>query len=335
MLINKPHRLLKLNQSGGMPKSMFMLLFVLFVVGIIGTFKTGNSHAYAVNPTSIKSGVSGDCLDVMHDDHMPGAIVDNYGCNGSDAQNWAVNTTAIKHAGLCLAVKNDSQKASTGIELDSCNSDSPGQVWLTYHGGLYNPNSKLCLSDPGSSSGNQLQLASCSSNSNELWSSPMLTLNCEEATGERAKVACYAEVDFETWNSGSVSHESLLNTYTDGSTYEEWCADFISYVYKQAGYPFTNAYAGWDDNNANNIQNDGFNMEQTDYSPLPGDIGYFNYNGGHVEIVISGGAHPTFIYGNSATTDPTTGNGEMESNTMLNDGSLGQLTYYLSPNSNS
>jgi len=70
----------------------------------------------------------------------------------------------------------------------------------------------------------------------------------------------------------------------------------------------------------------------TGYIPKTGDVAYFNYNGGHVEIVVSGGSKPTFVYGNSATIDPTTGNGEMEANTETSDGSLGQLVYYLSPN---
>ena len=127
-----------------------------------------------------------------------------------------------------------------------------------------------------------------------------------------------------------------MTGYTDGAPYEEWCADFVSYIYKEAGYPFTGGETnGWDENNANKIQFMGFvKHDPANYTPKPGDVGYFNYNGGHVEIVISGGAHPTFIYGNSATIDPTTGNGQMESNTIVQDGSLGHLVYYLSPITN-
>ena len=68
------------------------------------------------------------------------------------------------------------------------------------------------------------------------------------------------------------------------------------------------------------------------YTPRPGDVAYFDYSGGHVEIVVSGGPTPTFVYGDSANIDSSTGNGEMEANTIISDGSMGQVLYYLSPN---
>ena len=318
-----------------MPRGMSFILFAVFVFALVGSFKTATTNAYAVSPYSIKSGVSGDCLDVQNNSDKAGAIVDNYSCNGSGAQNWSVSTISIKHANLCLSVAGDSQKAGARIELNSCNSNSAGQVWLLDHGGLFNPNANLCLNDPNSAINVQLQLGNCAVAPSEQWNSTMLNLNCTSVSGQGAKIACYAESEWEKWQSGTLSHQSLLSSYTDGSTYEEWCADFVSYVYKEAGYPFSSAYSGWDENNANNIANYGFNQRSESYSPSPGDIGYFNYSGGHVEIVISGGMRPTFIYGNSATTDPTTGNGQMEANTILEDGSLGNLIYYLSPTSRS
>lgn len=330
-----PHKLLKLDNSGSLPKSVAFLLFAMFVFALIGSFKSATTHAYAVSPSSIRSGVGGNCLDVQHDNNTPGATIDSYNCNASDAQDWSVDTIAIKHAGLCLAVKSDSQSAGAKVNLNTCNPDSPGQVWLADHGGLFNPNAKLCLVDPNSATGSQLELGACNNQASEQWSSPMLTLNCAAVTGQGARIACYAESQWENWQSGTVSHTTLLNTYTDNAPYEEWCADFVSYIYKQAGYPFSAAYNGWDENNANNVASYGFSQHDTSYSPSPGDIGYFNYSGGHVEIVISGGTHPTFIYGNSATIDPTTGNGNMEANTILQDGSLGNLIYYLSPSSSS
>ncbi len=324
----KPHSLLRLDHKGHMPKGIAFMLFGMFVFGLIGSFRGSTIHAYAVSNLSIKAGVAGNCLDDLNDNNKAGAIVDIYNCNASDAQNWDVNTISIKHAGLCLSVEGNSQKAGAKVDLDNCN-NSPGQVWLIDRSSLYNPNAQLCLTDPGSRTAAQLEMGDCNGKDNTLWSSPMLTLNCSNIRGKGARIACYAESDWETWQASN-NHESLLNTYTDGSAYEEWCADFVSYVYKQAGYPFTSAYDGWDENNANNIQNYGFTVHDTSYVPSPGDIGYFDYSGGHVEIVISGGSQPTFIYGNSATIDPTTGNGEMEANTILQDGSLGNITNYYS-----
>jgi hypothetical protein len=149
-------------------------------------------------------------------------------------------------------------------------------------------------------------------------------------------VACYAIKEWVNWTTEPNNHVNLLANYTGGSafTYEEWCADFVSYVYKQAGYPFTNGnYEGWDEDLAPDVINQGFTQQPSSYVPQPGDVAYFDYPGGHVEIVVVGGKTPTFIYGNSATIDPTTGNGEMAANTITHDPVLGSLQYYMSPNS--
>ena len=331
----KPNRLINLNSNGGIPGGLVFILFGLFVVAVLGSFKSVTTHAYAVSPYSIKSGLSGNCLDVQNSGSEASAIVNNSPCNGLSNQDWSVDTIAIKHHSQCLSVNNNATAIGSKVGLSQCNADSPGQVWLADHGGLYNPNAKLCLIDPNAVIGSSLQLGNCDNKPSEQWSSPMLQLNCSSITAQGPRIACYAESDWEIWQSGTIPHINLLNTYTDNASYEEWCADFVSYVYKQAGYPFTAAYAGWDENNANNIQNYNFNVHSTSYIPSPGDVGYFSYSGGHVEIVISGGKQPSFIYGNSAIIDPTTGNGEMEANTILQDGALGGITNYLSPTSSS
>jgi hypothetical protein len=188
------------------------------------------------------------------------------------------------------------------------------------------------LAIPDAQTKQQLVLASCSyiTQPYEQWTSTT-TPTCKDAT-DGQRVACYAIKEWTTWQSGTPSHEALLNTYTDGAPYEEWCADFVSYVYKEADAPFTNGETdGWDENIASNVQNQGFTLHPAIlYTPQVGDVAYFNYTGGHVEIVISGGSTPTYIYGNSATIDPTTGNGQMEANTISNEGNLGGVSYYLS-----
>jgi len=61
-------------------------------------------------------------------------------------------------------------------------------------------------------------------------------------------VACYAAKEWAAWQAPGSNHNALLNVYADGNGYEEWCADFISYVYKEAGYPFSGGERdGWDE----------------------------------------------------------------------------------------
>jgi hypothetical protein len=325
---------LKLTEQGSIYSGLVAAILVVLVFALLGAFRSISGHASGYSLDNIRSGISDNCLDDYHSKTQLGAIVDAYGCNGTSAQDWSVNTVSIEHQGLCLSVVNNGNTSGSIVDLETCSSQ-PGQVWLSDHGGLYNPNSRLCLSAPGNQAGVQLNMASCNptAQTGQVWTSPLLNLNCTNMATEGAKVACYAEKEWETWQSGQISHQSLLTSYTDGAPYEQWCADFVSYIYKEAGYPFSNGETnGWDENNANNIVNQGFSVNYPgSYVPQLGDIGFFDYNGGHVEIVVSGGMQPTFIYGDSATIDPTTGNGQMEANTITSDGNLGSITYYMSP----
>ena len=331
-MINKSRLKIKSNQLGAAHKLLIVTVAAVMGFALIGSFKSGQGSA-SDNSSQIKSGISGQCLDNYHSNAKAGAEVDGYNCNSTEAQSWTYSNFYLKHEGFCLSVENNSTSTSANVVLNPCSQDNPGQIWLGDDGRIYNPNSKLCLTEPNSSGGKQLVMAACASPvpDTQTWSLP--ALDCQNVDERGEKVACYAAQEWETWQTGSPSHENLLNSYTDGAPYEEWCADFVSYVYNEAGYPFTQGETdGWDESNANLVQNMGFTEHSlANYTPSAGDVGFFDYTGGHVEIVISGGTHPTFIYGNSATIDPSTGNGEMEANTIVKDGSLGSLVNYLSP----
>jgi hypothetical protein len=328
----------KLNQAGLFHHRMLLVMACIAVISVLITSVLSRNHADAAIP-EIKSGISGYCLDVHNDSMSADAVVDSWACNDSPAQNWTVSSGTIRHGNDCLNVQSNGRTASDKIVTDRC-SDAPGQVWLEDKGGFENPNSGLCLAIPAGQTNTQLVISSCNGlyGANESWtptpSQDSTANNSCKSTVEGNQVACYAEKEWTAWQDGATSHETLLNTYTDGAPYEEWCADFVSYVYKEAGYSFTQGEAnGWDESNANNIQNMGFTMHPaTGYIPKPGDVAYFDYNGGHVEIVVSGGKTSTFVYGNSATIDPNTSNGQMMANTTANNGPEGQVIYYLSPN---
>lgn len=313
---------------------------VLILLGIITFVRLSGNHVSADSP-KIVSGIKGYCLDIKKDNDTQGAIIDNWKCDNTSAQVWTYQEANITHEDkFCLSVEKNAVANNSKIDMETCN-NQPGQIWLRQQSSFYNPNSNLCLSALSNNSSLQLVINPCNPSSlSETWQ-PTDTSNIDygvNASCEGVKseiIACNAEKQWSIWHAAGSNHENLLNTYTDGAAYEEWCADFVSYIYKESGYPFTQGETnGWDENNANNIINMGFteHLASSGYIPKTGDIAFFNYNGGHVEIVISGGKKPTFLYGNSGVIDPTTGNGEMASNTIINDGSIGQLVYYLSPN---
>jgi hypothetical protein len=318
--------------------------FIIYLAVIVAAFLTFKIATFNISSSipEIKSGIDGYCLDAHQDSSAVNAVVDSWQCNGTDAQNWIATGSSLVHdKKSCLSVLNNGTTVNDKVVSNPC-SGKPGQVWVAAIDGYENPASTDCLEIPNDQTNEQLILGRCTHLTQplEAWmpatyssqSTSGAFLGCRGSQGD--KIACVAAQQWILWQSGTVSHNTLLNTYSDGNSYEEWCADFVSYVYKQAGYPFENGERdGWDEYYAPYIENQGFTYHSAyDYTPKAGDVAFFDYNGGHVEIVAVGGSKPIFIYGDSGTTDKTTGNGDMADNTITNDGTAGQLIYYLSPN---
>jgi len=285
----------------------------------------------------IRSAIIGDCLGNANNKTNYGSAITFGSCNGSPAQRWTFNQDKIYLNNLdCLAVNNQA------IAVAKC-SHNLNQRWIRNDVGLENLSNHQCLN--ANNHNNSLATASCSNliNVGQAWTptvwqgmplSAVSTPSCDQQViGSR--VACMAERQWLAWESEPSLHKTLLYDYSDGNPQEEWCADFVSYVYKEAGDPFTGGERnGWDQYNANYIRYSGsfsYHLANSGYVPRAGDVAFFDYPGGHVEIVYKGGNHPTFIYGDSGTIDPYTGNGDMAKNNIVNDGSAGRVVYYLSP----
>lgn len=331
----------KIDQSGYILLDIFIFILacavLLAVVKVYETVVVHQSLAIA----EIKSGIPGYCLDLHRSSTANGAEVDTWQCNGTSAQAWVASNSLVKHNNYCLSVQNSGSSAGDKIVSSPCSSN-PNQIWISAIDGFENPSSALCLAVPSNHTDKQLELASCNmlTTQDEAWAQSTWSKNNTSGAStscsgnEGQLVACYAAKQWVIWQNGTANHNTLLSSYSDGNGYEEWCADFVSYVYQEAGYPFTGGERnGWDEYLADNIQNLGFTYHSVaNYTPQAGDVAYFDYSGGHVEIVAVGGSKPIFIYGDSGTTDPTTGNGEMTENTLTSKAGEGQLEYYLSPN---
>jgi len=320
--LKKPHK----EHKGG----LVLIGLILLALVLSWTF-LGTSHA-STESGQIKSGWNGYCLDDYKSKLISGNQVDLWGCNGSSAQDWKVSLTQISREGnLCLTAN-----SKTKITVKTCNQD-PTQVWIKDSTSFINPSSGLCLSAPKGGEDQSLSLDTCNNltSSAKSWSPYIDLLNYQCSGTQGQVVACNAVKEWIKWSNEPNNHLSLLNTYTGGASYEEWCADFVSYVYKESGYPFSNGnYGGWDENNAPDIISQGFTADNNQgYLPKVGDVAFFDYNGGHVEIVVVGGKNPTFVYGNSAVNDPTTGNGDMAVNNITSKANEGSLQYYMTPNS--
>ena len=329
-------KIFNFNMPGISKIRVFTFILVFFLI-----FGFGRSYLNKASADSLRIVAKKDyCIDLLHNSTSENSPVVLWMCDKTSAQSWTENLSTITHDDkYCLSVSEKLLNSKKSMVVQSCN-NSANQVWLNSNGRLYNPNSEQCLTS-SMGDGSQLVVDDCNKKNVLTWNAEDMSgsivprkLNCDSGSKE-FKLSCYAIKEWETWVNGSNNHLSLLTRYTDNATYEQWCADFISFVYKESGYPFKSAFDGWDENTAVNIQKYNFTIHDASsgYIPKPGDVAYFDYNqGGHTEIVVSGGSHPTMIYGNSGRIDPQTGNGDMRANTITLVKDKGSLIYYLSPN---
>jgi beta-glucosidase len=126
-------------------------------------------------PTGAVTGYEGLCLDVAGANTANGTKVDVYTCNGTNAQQWTVETNStIQALGKCLDVTSGGTANGTLVDLYACNGTG-AQVWQPgANGSLVNPQSGACLDDTGYSTtpGTQVQIWSCTGNSNQSWTLP-------------------------------------------------------------------------------------------------------------------------------------------------------------------
>jgi GH25 family lysozyme M1 (1,4-beta-N-acetylmuramidase) len=110
----------------------------------------------------VVSEVPGICLTDQGGSTTAGNPVVASACGGQSGQNWAVQPDGtVQFAGACLDIG-----GSNAVDLATCNGSAAQQWRITATGGgqwLQNPQSGLCLTDPGDSvaDGTQLTAGSC------------------------------------------------------------------------------------------------------------------------------------------------------------------------------
>lgn len=105
----------------------------------------------------------------------------------------------------------------------------------------------------------------------------------------RANVVCLAEQELALWTP-TYDRQNYLK-YTDNAP-EEWCADFVSWIYNQAGYPIS-PLPNWRQAAVVGIKNIGsqdakfhYHDSASNYVPVPGDIAIHLNGESHVNLVV-------------------------------------------------
>jgi beta-glucosidase len=132
-----------------------------------GTTSTGGS-------TGAITGYEGLCLDVRGANSADSTPVQVYTCNGTNAQQWTVESNGTVQAlGKCLDVTAAGTANGTKVQLYTCNGTGAQQWQAQSNGELINSNSGSCLDDTGfGGSGTQVQIWACGDGSNQQWQLP-------------------------------------------------------------------------------------------------------------------------------------------------------------------
>jgi len=127
---------------------------------------------------------------------------------------------------------------------------------------------------------------------------------CNKTSGPtRDQVVALATQELEAWGSGTLKSGEGYKKYSQGRE-ENWCADFVSWLYAQAGYPLIDTNEGNVPAVATvrKIGEAGGKFKFTnspDYIPRPGDITILQDGMSHVNIVVGvEGTAVTIIGGN-------------------------------------
>ncbi|HEY3868112.1 MAG TPA: glycosyl hydrolase [Actinocrinis sp.] len=120
------------------------------------------------------TGYEGLCLDDRSASTALFNPVQVYTCNGTNAQQWTVESNnTLQVLGMCLDVDASGTADGTTVDLYTCNGTG-AQDWVPQSdGALLNPNSGKCLDDTGwGGSGTQAQIWDCTGNANQVWKLP-------------------------------------------------------------------------------------------------------------------------------------------------------------------
>jgi hypothetical protein len=133
----------------------------------------GGSGVTFSAPVSLRSHLSGRCVDVPRSDFSDGAKLFVWDCNGSAAQQWRfASDGTIRVKDKCLDVANANFNDGTPIQIAWCNGNAAQKFALNGSHDLVNTVVGKCVDirDNNRGNGAWLQLWSCNGADNQKWS---------------------------------------------------------------------------------------------------------------------------------------------------------------------
>ncbi len=197
-------------------------LTIIAVALALAGFGTYSLVAAATPSYSPITGIAGKCLDNQNGLKVSLNKIDLHTCNGTGAQQWAVNGTAttagtiVNSNGYCLDVYHSGTAYGTLVDLHPCNGTG-AQQWTVNSstGAIVNPHSRLCLDDKYSNTadGNQIWMWGCNGTAAETW-----TVNGQTSPPPPpSNVTCHYQPDTWSGDASSVGYSVTKVSATDGN----------------------------------------------------------------------------------------------------------------------
>jgi hypothetical protein len=144
-------------------------------VAYVAVYEQGGNSTPTATPTATGpvKGLNGLCLTNQNSLNAAGNPMGVAACNGAAGQQWSTYTdNTIRVQGGCLDVVAAGRTSGTNVDWYPCN-QSNAQGWTRQaNGTLVNPNSGLCLSDPGGNTAARLVIETCNGSAQQQWTPP-------------------------------------------------------------------------------------------------------------------------------------------------------------------
>ncbi|MGD0557314.1 MAG: carbohydrate-binding protein [Streptosporangiaceae bacterium] len=163
-----------------------------------GGNSTPTATATATGPIT---GIDGLCVanqDVVNTEGNPMVVSS---CDGDPGEQWSVySDSTLRVQGGCLDVVGAGTTSGTDVDWYPCNG-TVAQDWTYSDDELINPNSGLCLTDPGGDTSSRLDIETCADSAEQQWTLPTasssgtLTVTASDYAAASSGVATQATSD--------------------------------------------------------------------------------------------------------------------------------------------
>jgi hypothetical protein len=145
-------------------------------VGYVAVYEQGgdSTPTGTATGTGALTGIGGNCLTNQNSLDTEGNPMFASGCNSSAGQQISpYSDGTVRVQGGCLDVVSAGTTSGTDVDWYPCNgTNAQNWTYQSSNGELVNPNSGLCLTDPGGSTASRLDIETCTDSAQQQWKLP-------------------------------------------------------------------------------------------------------------------------------------------------------------------